>query len=89
MAELAEPVVYVRGDRSRVVYNTIDRVNAEYDGFKPQSVAKAEKTDETFDPAEHTVKAVQEYLATADDAEVARVLSVEVAGQNRPTLVGK
>jgi len=87
MAELAEPVVYVRGDRSRIVYNSIDRVNAEYDGFKPQSVAKAEKTDETFDPSIHSVKEVQAYLATADDVETARVLSVEAAGQNRPSLV--
>lgn len=38
---------------------------------------------ETYNPDEHTVPEVQEYLAGADEAEIARVLEAEQAGQQR------
>lgn len=46
-----------------------------------------EQTNEgTFDPADHTVAEVNEYLATADDAERQRVLDAEKDGQNRSSV---
>jgi hypothetical protein len=43
--------------------------------------------DGGFDPADHTVAEVQQYLVDhPDDAE--RVLALERAGKNRATLVG-
>lgn len=36
-----------------------------------------------FDPAEHTVAEVNEYLATVDEAEHDRVVRVEAAGRGR------
>lgn len=37
----------------------------------------------TFDPSEHTVAEVNEYLADATDVEVERVLDAEHEGKNR------
>lgn len=45
-------------------------------------------TNETFDPNDHTVDEVNAYLASADDAEKARVLEAEQASQNRKTIDG-
>ncbi|MFE3578717.1 hypothetical protein [Streptomyces vinaceus] len=42
-----------------------------------------------FDPSEHTVDDVLAYLADADEAERARVLAVEEAGQARVTILKK
>lgn len=39
----------------------------------------AEEPAEQFDPTAHTVAEVREYLATADDAEVQRVMDAERA----------
>lgn len=39
-----------------------------------------------FDPGEHTVAEVNEYLAGADEAEWDRVMQAEQAGKNRKTI---
>lgn len=44
--------------------------------------------DPPFDPNEHTVAEVQEYLAYATPEESQRVLELEAAGQNRKSLTG-
>lgn len=44
--------------------------------------------DGKFNPDDHTVDEVQEYLSTADDDEKARVLDVERQGQARKGIVG-
>lgn len=41
-----------------------------------------------FDPSEHTVEEVVEYLADADAEEKARVLAAEAAGKARKSLLG-
>lgn len=41
-----------------------------------------------FNPADYTVDAVNEYLATADDAERERVLELEAAGDARKGILG-
>lgn len=41
----------------------------------------------TFDPAEHTVVGVNEYLAQATDSEKARVLEAEEGGQARVSIL--
>lgn len=41
--------------------------------------ADADDSDGAFDPADHTVAEVKEYLATADEAERKRVLAAEEA----------
>lgn len=45
-------------------------------------------TDEQFNPSDHTVDEVNAYLADADDAEKARILDAEQAGQGRKGIVG-
>lgn len=42
-----------------------------------------------FDPADHKVDEVLDYVAKADDAEKARVLEAEKAGKGRKTLIAK
>lgn len=49
---------------------------------------KAQATDTEFDPAEHTVEEVNDYLASADDAEAERVLKAEKSGKDRSTVTG-
>lgn len=44
--------------------------------------------DEPYDPSQHTVDEVQEYLATADDAERDRVLAAERDGKARVGILG-
>lgn len=41
-----------------------------------------------FDPADHTVTEVLDYLAIADETEQARVLEAETDGKNRSSLTG-
>lgn len=41
-----------------------------------------------FDPADHTVGEVHDYLADADEREHARVLDLERTGKNRTSIVG-
>ncbi len=50
--------------------------------------AKAKKADD-FDPAEHTVDQVLEYVEKADDDEKARVLKAEKAGKARKGIISK
>jgi hypothetical protein len=47
--------------------------------------------EEQFDPSEHTVPEVNEYLASVEDneSEYNRVWDAEVAGQNRKGIVGE
>lgn len=58
------------------------------------TIEQGEPEPEEFDPAEHTVEEVRDYLdnlpdedAEAHDAEVARVVEAEKAGKNRTTLL--
>jgi len=68
------------------------------DGEPPDLTGDPEQADETsdpalanqeqeggeqFDPADHTVSEVNEYLSTADDREARRVVAAERAGRNR------
>jgi hypothetical protein len=43
---------------------------------------------DVFDPSDHSVVEVREYLAGADDAEKERVLTAEAAGKARTSLTG-
>ena len=43
---------------------------------------------DVFDPSDHSVVEVREYLAGADAAEKERVLAVEAAGKARTSLTG-
>lgn len=45
--------------------------------------AQAQDADEPFDPGQHTVNEVLDYLETSDDAERRRVLEAESIGKNR------
>lgn len=57
----------------------------------PEQDGEQEPTDEQgqFDPDQHTVTEVNDYLAGADDEERQRVLDAEQSGQNRKTIVGE
>lgn len=44
-------------------------------------------TETSYNPNDYTVDQVNEYLATADDAERSRVLGLEAGGQNRKGIV--
>lgn len=64
------------------------------DLFKDPAGEDGKKASEPFDPAAHTVEEVREYLDGLDDsdpgardAEFARVVEAEKAGQNRSTLL--
>lgn len=46
----------------------------------------AKKEPAEFDPAQHSVEEVLEYLADADAAEVERVQAAEAGGKNRSTV---
>lgn len=48
----------------------------------PEGENKAEEVV-LFDPNDHTIPEVSEYIAAADDDEVARVLKLEAEGKNR------
>lgn len=50
--------------------------------------ALPEASGGVFDPSQHTVREVEEYLETADDEEWARVLEAERVGKGRVSLVG-
>lgn len=45
--------------------------------------------DGPFDPSDHTVAEVNDYLDAAPEAERTRVLSVEVSGRNRAGIVNR
>jgi hypothetical protein len=53
----------------------------------PEPEPKAAAVSQSFDPGEHTVAEVQEYLAAHPDQADA-VLAAEAAGKARTTLVG-
>lgn len=44
--------------------------------------------EDSFDPADHTVDEILEYLSDADPDEVSRVVEAERTGKNRKTIVG-
>lgn len=75
-----------------------DKAKAEADRLAQEAeekmLASAKKAEEgaqaeanLFDPAEHTVAEVNDYLADATEEERARVLSVEKDGKARASLV--
>lgn len=47
-----------------------------------------EEEGDLYDPTDHNVGDVQEYLLTASEEEAERVLTVERAGKNRSGIVG-
>lgn len=47
------------------------------------------ESSQLYDPSAHTVDEVNAYLATADDAEVVRVLEAERAGKARKGILGE
>lgn len=52
------------------------------------SVTEIDAEAVSFDPSEHTVSEVMEYLADANDAERERVLAVEAEGKARKSILG-
>lgn len=60
---------------------------AEEDSDEDDSEGDEEEPD-LWDPSEHGVDAVNDYLAVADDDERERVLKAERAGKNRKTVDG-
>lgn len=54
-----------------------------------QALTEGDQPGGQFDPNEHTVAEVNDYLADANDAERERVLAAEQDGQARKTLVGE
>ena len=96
MAEYPVTLTHPKTGATRRANSIADVVRFEFDGFvkdAPKADAAEEPTERPAfgpdsDPADYTVAEVQTYLATADDAESARVLTAEAAGKNRTTLVG-
>lgn len=83
------PLTLTKGDAVRTANTVADLVRFEFDGFTVDGDRPvAEAATALFDPADHTVAEVNAYLADADAAEHARVLSAEAAGKNRASLVG-
>lgn len=61
-----------------------DALQPEYDEDGEDSETDPEQDgEEPFDPSEHDVKGVLDYLETADDGERKRVLDAEKSGKNR------
>ena len=62
------------------------------EGTAPEPAAPADDSDGRMaagdDPGRYTVPQVNDYLATADDAEKARVLEAERAGKARSSIDG-
>jgi hypothetical protein len=56
-------------------------------GSPEPAPASAPKSD-VFDPSDHSVVEVREYLAQADDSEKERVLASEASGKARTSLTG-
>lgn len=87
------------GDENHVVEIGIGVPEAAYqDTVIPEAPAEAPAEDggedqeqrletDAFDPGEHTVGEVKEYLDGADDAERERVLSAEAEGKARKSLL--
>jgi hypothetical protein len=69
---------------------TYDDPNREAVGLPPiwtGADAVPEPKSDSFDPGEHTVAEVEDYLAANPD-EHAKVLAAEAKGKNRTSLVG-
>lgn len=61
-----------------------DALQPEYDEDGEDGETDPEQDgEEPFDPSEHDVKGVLDYLETADDGERKRVLDAEKSGKNR------
>lgn len=75
------PKTLTKGEQRRTANSQADVVRFQFDGFKLATPA-------AFDPAAHSVAEVQDYLATADEAERDRVLAAESEGKGRSTLLG-
>ena len=58
-------------------------------GYKVVDLAEHPEEEVVFDPADHKVEDVMSYLATADEAERARVLAAEAEGQARKSILGR
>lgn len=57
------------------------------DGGKPVERSTEQENTDVFDPADHNVDEVEEYLATADASERERVLDAERKGKARKRLL--
>lgn len=81
------------GNGSQTVGDSAEHVTAE--DYQKMEAERAEgntpdapnQKSEEFDPAEHTVEEVKEYLDGADDTERERVLAAEAEGKGRKTLL--
>lgn len=88
------PKILTKGDARRTANTIEDQVRFQFDGFTlpapeptPTAEPPASAGSAEYDPAEHTVAEVQDYLAAADDAERDRVLSAERGGKARSSLL--
>lgn len=77
---------YYQGEANTVGGLTIDGI--EYPAKADVPTEAEVETGGAYDPGEHTVEEVQEYLANATDDERARVLAAEAEGKARKSLVG-
>lgn len=81
------------GNGSQTVGDSAEHVTAE--DYQKMEEERAEgntpdapnQKSEEFDPADHTVEEVKEYLEAADDDERERVLAAEAEGKGRKTLL--
>lgn len=74
-------------DAGRAAYAYFERA-----GYRLAPVEESEQDGppgEVFDPSEHKVDEVIDYLDTADADEALRVLDAEAAGKNRSTITTK
>lgn len=77
-------------DAGRAAYAYFDRHGYRLDRFAPDEPDTPPAADgEPFDPAEHGVDDVLEYLGGASYDEAVRVLDAEATGKNRVTITGK
>lgn len=75
---------YYQGEANTVGGLTIDDV--EYPAKTNVPTEAEVESGDAFDPGEHTVEEVQEYLENATDEERERVLAAEAEGKARKSL---
>lgn len=82
-AQESAPVVPEDSDPERGIRTANDARREADEAPAADEGAEEEADDGKFDPSDHTVDEVWEYLEDADDAERQRVLDAEKAGKNR------
>ena len=81
------PAALVSDEQGAETDRQVEKQQEDEAAAKAEAEAKGEESP--FDPNDHSVAEVQEYLEGADDEERARVLDAEKAGQARKSLVGE